>query len=302
MDKNANDNPDDVANEDVKGIANNSDQELLIKRILVALDASTHSLAALEAAADIAAALEAELLGLFVEDENLLHLAGLPFAQEVRTPWAASRQISSDRMEEDLRLQAAQARRALQAAAERVQARWSFKTVRGQVTSAVLDAALEADLVAMGRISHPVSSRNRLGSTARAAAANIRRSVLLMQQGGNLSYPVLVTFDGSPAAWQALLAAAKLAGASGDDLSVLLLCENPEEVSQLKDEVRNWLGQRDLRAQYSWLPQPTPTALIKLVRAAADCVLVLGGDNPLVEAGAIQELLDETDCPVLLVR
>lgn len=282
--------------------ADDSAQELRIKRILVALDASTHSLAALEAAADMAAALEAELLGLFVEDENLLHLAGLPFAQEVRTPWAASREISSDRMEEDLRLQAAQARRALQAAAERVQARWSFRTVRGQVTPAVLAAALDADLLAMGRVSNPVSRRSRLGSTARAAAASIRRSVLLMRQGGDLNYPVLVTFDGSQAAWQSLLAAARLASVSGDDFHVLLIGESPAKVDELKDLVRAWLGQRDLRAQYSWLSRPTPGALIALVQESADCVLVLGGDNPLLEAGSIQELLDETDCPVLLVR
>ena len=283
-------------------IVNDNDQQLIIKRILVALDASTHSLAALEAAADIAAALEAELLGLFVEDENLLHLAGLPFSQEVRSPWAISREMSSDRMEEDLRLQAAQAKRALQAAAERVQARWSFRTVRGQVTPAVLAAALDADLVALGRISNPVSSRYRLGSTARAAAASIRRSVLLMQQGGDLSYPVLVTFDGSKAAWQALLAAARLATVSGDDLNVLLLGEDPEKVDELKDSVRAWLGQRDLRAQYFRLPQATVTSLVAFVQAAADCILVLGGDNPLLEASSIQEVLDETDCPVLLVR
>jgi nucleotide-binding universal stress UspA family protein len=302
VDNNDDDDVSDIGSEDASDFDSAADRELIIRRILVALDASTHSLAALEAAADLAAALEAELLGLFVEDENLLHLAGLPFAQEVHAPWAASRQMSSDRMEKELRLQASQARRALQTAAERVQARWSFRTVRGQVTPAVLAAALEADLVAMGRVSHPVSRRNRLGSTARAAAASTHHSVLLMQQGGNLSYPILVTFDGSPAAWQALLAAAQLAGAGGDDLNVLLLCESPDEVSRLKDEVRIWLGQRDLRAYYSWLPQPTAAALISLVRAAADCVLVLGGDNPLLKANAVQELLDETDCPVLLVR
>lgn len=299
MDKQENEN---VGSDDVTGTAGDDSQKLIINRILVALDASTHSLAALEAAADLAAALEAELLGLFVEDENLLHLAGLPFAQEVQAPWAASRRMSSDRMEKELRLQAGQARRALQAAAERVQARWSFKTVRGQVTPAVLSAALEADLVAMGRIGRPVSRRDRLGSTARAAAASVHGSVLLMQQGGDLSYPVLVTFDGSPAAWQALLAAARLANASGDDLNVLILAGDSEKVGQLKAEVRAWLDQRDLRAGYSWLPQPTVGALINLVRAAADCVLVLGGDNPLLKAEAIQELLDETDCPVLLVR
>jgi nucleotide-binding universal stress UspA family protein len=205
-------------------------------------------------------------------------------------------------MEQDLRLQAAQARRALRAAAERVHTRWSFRTVRGQVTSSVLSAALEADLVAMGRTSQPSSRGNRLGSTARATTSSGRRSVLLMQQGSDLSYPVLVTFDDSPAAWQALLAAARLARASGDELSVLLLSDTPEAVSDMKDQVSAWLRQRDLKAHYSWLAEPTVSSLIRLVQASADCVLVLGGQNPLLEAESIQELLDETDCPVLLVR
>ena len=279
-----------------------TDKQLTIKRILVALDASTHSLAALEAAAALAATLEAELLGLFVEDENLIHLAGLPFSQEVCAPSASRRQMSSDRMEQDLRLQAAQAQRALQAAADRVQARWSFRTVRGQVTPAILAAALEADLVAMGRVSHPVSKKNRLGSTARAATTDTQRSVLLMQQGSDLSYPVLVTFDNSPAAWQALRAAARLARAGNDVLSVLLLNDTPESVSAMKEQVSAWLRKRGLKAQFSWLPEATVSSLIRLVQAAADCVLVLGGENPLLEASSIQELLDQTDCPVLLVR
>ena len=53
-------------------------------RILVALDASPQSEAALRAAAELAALLEAELEGLFVEDINLLHLCGLPFGREIR--------------------------------------------------------------------------------------------------------------------------------------------------------------------------------------------------------------------------
>ena len=49
------------------------------RRILVALDASAHSHAALAAAVALAARLHAEIEGLFVEDINLLRLAELPF-------------------------------------------------------------------------------------------------------------------------------------------------------------------------------------------------------------------------------
>jgi nucleotide-binding universal stress UspA family protein len=266
------------------------------------LDASTHSLAALKAAAELAASLHAELIGLFVEDENLLHLAGLPFAHEVRTPSAASEPIDSDKMEQDLHLQASQARYALEEAAERVNARWSFKVVRGQVTTAVLAEALKADLLAMGRVSRPLRRRSRLGSTALAASAEMQRSVLLMPHSGELNYPVLVTYDGSKAAKQALLAATRLAQASGDMLNVLLLYETEEEAETLQKEASEWLEDRGLTADYHHLPQATVTELARLVEAAENCVLVLGGEDQLMRAESIQELLNKTDCPVMIVR
>lgn len=279
-----------------------SEQEFAIKRILVALDASTHSLAALEAAASLAANLHAELIGLFVEDENLLHLAGLPFAQEFSSSSAVRQPMSSEKMERQLRLQASQARRALQVAADRVEARWSFRTVRGQVTASVLAAALEADLLAMGRVSRPLSRHSRLGSTAREASTRTRHSVLLMQHGRNLNYPVLVTYDGTPAAGQAMETAVKMAQATGDELNVLLLAQTRDAADQLKEDLSARLGQRGLKVQFHWLPQTTVDNLAAMVQASENCVLVLGGENPLLQAEAIQELLDRTDCPVMLVR
>ena len=56
-----------------------------LARILVALDASASGRAALAGAAALAAELQAELLGLFVEDANLLRLASLPFS--ARSAW-----------------------------------------------------------------------------------------------------------------------------------------------------------------------------------------------------------------------
>jgi nucleotide-binding universal stress UspA family protein len=281
---------------------NEEKQELVIRRILVALDASTHSLAALEAAANLAARLQAELIGLYVEDENLLHFAGLPFAQEVQSPIAQSRSIDSDRMELEMHLEASQARRALESAAERVRARWSFRIVRGQVTEVVLTAALDADLLAMGRIGRPLHSHSRLGSTARAASMKTGRSVLLIQEGGDLSYPVLATYDGSIAARRSLEFAARLARASGDNLNILLLANTKEDAENLNQEIGEWLKENNISARTQWMPQATVANLAQIVQAAENCVLVLGGETPLLRAKALQELLDETDCPVMLVR
>ena len=85
-----------------------------IRRILVALDASPHSFAALEAAAHLAAHLEAELSGLYVEDENLLRGAELPITRMVGSFSGEVRPVERGDMEQQLNVQAARARRALE--------------------------------------------------------------------------------------------------------------------------------------------------------------------------------------------
>jgi nucleotide-binding universal stress UspA family protein len=53
------------------------------QRILVALDASPASLAALDFATELAERHQAELLGIYVEDINLLRSAEIPFTREI---------------------------------------------------------------------------------------------------------------------------------------------------------------------------------------------------------------------------
>ena len=65
------------------------------RRILVAIDASAASLDALAAATALASRLGAALEGLFVEDEDLLRLAALPFTDLVRTPSGARERFDS---------------------------------------------------------------------------------------------------------------------------------------------------------------------------------------------------------------
>src|SRR2546425_755825 len=129
-----------------------TDTTFRVRRILVALDSSAHSLAALEASVDMAARMEAELTGLFVEDIELLRMADAPFARELLYPSATEAPLNRATMERKLRAQSEQARKALAAAADRAQVQWTFRTVRGQVISEVLAAAGEADLLAIGKL------------------------------------------------------------------------------------------------------------------------------------------------------
>src|SRR5262245_38775147 len=229
---------------------NERELEPTIRRILVALDASPHSQAALEAASELAVVLKAELVGIFVEDVNLLRLAGLPFAREVGYPSGTDRPLDSPSMERELRVQAEQVRQTLAGIARRRQIRWSFRVVRGQVATELLSAAQEADLLALGRASWALTRRVPLGTTAREVVAQASGAVLLLQRGHAICPPVQLVYDGSPAARRALATAAYMAMITGGHLTVMVVANAPEVAQRLQEEVDGRLQAQRVAGHY----------------------------------------------------
>jgi nucleotide-binding universal stress UspA family protein len=281
---------------------NEREVEPTIRRILVALDASRHSLAALQAASDLAGALKAELVGIFVEDINLLHLAGLPFAREVRFLSGAVRPLDSPSMERELRVQAEQLRQTLAGIAGRRQLQWSFRVVRGQVATELLTAAQEADLLALGRASWASARRVRLGATAREVVAQALRPVLLLQHGHAICQPVQLVYDGSPAASSALTTAAQMASMTGGHLAVMVIADAPELALRLQEEIEGRLQAQQIKGDYRQLIKPVAEDLAHALRTAGGGTLIISADNPLLEGEGLPTLLEAIDCSVFLVR
>lgn len=185
------------------------------RRIVVGVDASAASLDAVAAAADLARRVGAELAGLFVEDEDLLRLAALPFARVVRVPSGAREAIDREAAERELRAVAARAREAIERAASGRRVSASFRVRRGRVVAEVLAAAGEEDLLVLGTAGYRRSREAALGQTARAAAARAASSVLLLRRGGTVAGRVVAVDDASARAARAILLARALSGPAG---------------------------------------------------------------------------------------
>ena len=110
------------------------------RRILIGLDSSPTSLRGLAAAAEMAARLDAELVGLFVEDDNLLRLAELPNSFEIGLRSARSRHLDPEVIARLFRQMAERARVAVVRAAEREHVRCSFEVARGSMIGQLLQA------------------------------------------------------------------------------------------------------------------------------------------------------------------
>ncbi len=267
-----------------------------LHRVLVALDASRESLGALEAAARVAARLHAELAGVFVEDIDLFNLAALPFARTVVFGAIHSRKLDPASVEREWRVQAAAARRALERAAVSSQVPWSFRVARGRVEAELMAAALEADLVALGKALRPLTRRRGLGSTTRAMVGAAPVAVLLAgaERRGDLD-EVAVLYDGSACSRRALAIAAGLARRDGGNLTILLV----GEYEALKAQVI--AGLEDLPLTLTFRPRGSMRLAELLVSSRAGFLVV--GENCLAGEGlTVADLAEAAHCPVLLVR
>lgn len=273
--------------------------ELIIQRILIGLDTSHHSLAALQAAAELAASLEAELHGLFIEDVTLLRVAKLPVTEELRFPFATRGRLNPRRMIRQLHAQAQQAEQALSSLCKRHQVEWSFRVVRGQVSAQILKEAAEADLLCVGRASRPVMHRSSIGSTAEAAALGAPCCVLLVSRKTRIHPPIVVLFNGEADDKRALLLAARVALSYGGLLSVLVPPSARGTPKEIREEIKESLDMEGLMIRYRELSGSGVMSLTNAAQTEGVGMLVM--ERRALAPTGLTKLLNTLDCPVLLV-
>lgn len=274
-----------------------------IRRILVALDASPESLAALDYAADLAAGLQAELTGLFVEEVDLLNLASMPFAREVSALRPGGRALDPAHMAAALHAQAARARQALETAANSLHLRWSFRVVRGQLEAELQTAVGETDLLALGRRVQSVR-RQILGRTLETMARRLPSSVLLAVPGRrDAQAPLAAIYDVSDCGGRALSLAARIAEEMRRDLIVYLMAESADDFAAKRKHAEERLGEQPSRVRFSHVPGYAPADLETILKRDDPHLLVVGCD---VAGGMPPEtwmdLASRANCPVLLLR
>lgn len=250
------------------------------RRVLVALDALSRSQAALRTAGALAAELDAELAGLFVEDINLARLFALPFAREFCVLSGELRPLSQADIERGWRRDAAALQQRLAEAAGELQVRWSFQVARGRMAAEVRVQAQAVDLVVLGE---------RAAALPGAAPAPA--------PGG----PVLVLVEpGQPAA--SLDLGVRLARRGGAELVLLIAAADAAAFDAACGAGESAAKAGRVRLRCVPLDGGDPAGLLRAVRREAAACLVLPDCNRFLQEGDAKRALDQIECPVVLSR
>jgi nucleotide-binding universal stress UspA family protein len=270
------------------------------RRVLVALDSSAASGATLEIAAGLAAASACELRGLFVEDQDLLRLAEMPFAQEIQLARAISRTLAPEQLLRDLRAQAEVIRTAMARQALQHRLAWSFQVTRGRSEEAILLAAMAGDIIAMARGFGPLSQVGRFSRRVRLIAARAPGPLLLAGEApSRRPGSVLLPYDASPTADRMLWMGLELARAQRNVLEIMLLGEAAEHGDAMAARLRGAAAGERLPDLRIWTPRDRGVALRRL-READRGLLLLPADAPWFRLGEVDEILERARLPVIV--
>ncbi|WP_157265692.1 hypothetical protein [Thiobacillus thioparus] len=260
-------------------------------RIWVALDASPRGAAALAAAAALAQELDAELAGLFVEDVNLQHLFGLPFAREYSVLTGAARPLSQGEVERTWRHQAAAMERLLSEAAGRQRLRWSFRVARGRVTAEVSTLAHTFDLIVLGKLA---------GSRVVAVTRTTMR--LGDRPPPPREGPVMVLFENVSASASSLAMGVMLARRNGAELVVLVSAASKDAYRAACAIARSALKDRGAAGRCVWLPTLDEASLIQTAKNEMAGCLVLADRERFLRQAGFERMVDEIECPIVLTH
>ena len=270
-----------------------------IGRVLILLDGSRLSLAALEAAAEIASVRNAEVLGIFVEETNLLRAAGYGFAREVGGSSGLARPLEVAALETRMQTLAEQARRTLQQTMAGRGLVQSLKLCRGRVAEEVLNLMQPDDLVVLGRVGWSCFPGARLGSTARILLRQAPCEVLLWVEPRHQrqSRVVVLLNHDQGANHRAVRVGAELARRSKQPLSVLIRSK-PEDDSALAEDILTYLQREGIAARVKQVPESSAGAAVIAIQEESATQLVVSRSSSLFADQGAESLLSELNVPI----
>ncbi len=160
-----------------------SDKPTTLRQILVAIDTSAHSRAALEAAATLAKIMEADIRGLFVQEEHWGHVSRLPSVQAINELTGKTQTLEEDSLRQQINSLKNRLRRELKYISQRHEIAHSWETKQGRVAEKILEAAKDVDLITIGCRGRSFFQQKKLGSTAKKVIQRAEKPVLILQKG-----------------------------------------------------------------------------------------------------------------------
>ncbi|SHF55178.1 Nucleotide-binding universal stress protein, UspA family [Fodinibius roseus] len=282
-------------------MAEDANQPILVREILVAVDSSSHSRAALRAAATLAKLMEANIRGLFVHEEHWSQISNLPSVTSINELTGKAHVLKGKALEQEIDLLKQRLQRQLQQISKENRIPHSWETARGRVDEEILQAARKADLITIGTRGRSFYPGERLGSTARAIIRKADKPILVLKKGVDLGRTITTVFDASDESQTALRLALSLAQKNESTLSILILEEGQDTEGQRNQKLEKMVESASIPVSVTVLEHPDLPDFLNAVNRQQSGLLVTPKNQSFFKQRSLETTLGYLNCPVLMV-
>lgn len=280
----------------------------MIKSILVAVHRSPAARPAMALAARLARAGGARLTGLYVEDPSrfvyvpLLTAATSPILGEppVMAPLPPGEMLAEEERQEQ---EERELSRTFTEICQTEKLSGAFQILQGQIDELLLERARRVDLMVLGYDRGHAAAEGLLERVLRASV----RPVVVVSEDARLTGPMMVAYDGTPAAQRALAVAAALVGGGfTGDVTVVTVAEESEEAQPLQEEARAYLEPYTAKVKGLIRVGDPVAGIVAAANEIGAGLIAMGafgdaGLRELLDGSTTREVLAGAPCPVLLV-
>lgn len=178
----------------------------------------------------------------------------------------------------------------------------------GECIAKICERARWTDLVIAG-VTCPPSGRQpaQIGSRLRTLIRHSPSPVLVVSESATPLDRVLLAYDGSSKAEEALFIATYLAGWWNASLVVITVNESEQSITKIQTRARQYLESHKVQAMFVQETKPVGKSILKTAAAYESDLIVMGGYGytaPLdaMLGSAVDEVLNESERPVLICR
>ena len=267
--------------------------------IVVLLDTSPASEAALAAAARIARHRGLELVGLFIEEQDLIRSAAYPFAREVSFLSGTSRPLDSEMLRGRLDRQRRRIEQRLAEEAARQAISWRLQVETGSVSDVLAASGLEVELLLLGKAGWSHGRGGRVGSTALGLLAGSAATLVLWEGTPRPSNGAVVALITDAASAPTILAVAEtLADAADRALHLLFAPDLDPAVERSTLDARR---QAQTATTVEQLDSNRPSTLARALGRHPGAELVIGRSAARALNCPMADLLTLSEGPVVVV-
>lgn len=280
-----------------------TDDDNKFGRVFVILDVTSNHLPALESAAALASRFDAQLVGLFVEGDEIERLEQNPVARAIDLPTGVNRHIERGSLRRSSRAMARRMQRRLGQLAQRYRVEVNFELMRGDVASQLGGVSQRNDLLVVDSSGRSVTRHVRMTSRGHAMGCRLPGPVMFVGTGRPRLNSVALLYDGSPRAVRGLQTALQLGANQPVMLTILLAGDSAGEIDDLKQDVARRIGEYGVPIR-PHIRRITCCDTDEIARVCSNVhanfvILPASEDYPADED--IDELMERLDAPVLVL-